>query len=236
MVIIILSFLCPGVIYNTEFITRVSQFRTVHSRPPIIDLSKNNNSRVCRKCKIDDSGNVGLSQKNPRDSHNSEQSIRNILRDSYKSSTLEETAAQAEHDNLQSNEAVSSGDQEDHLKKIKPHNIKDKSNTFCNVCDVSYSSRILFLSHCSSVHDVKFKGKAGQPLVIPSDKNEKVSPPQKKIKLNQESPVKPDNNTDTPGSSKRTSWACGYCEKSFSSRSNKERHQLVSCKVRLNIC
>ena len=53
--------------------------------------------------------------------------------------------------------------------KVKPKNIRDKTNKYCDVCDVTLDTRILFLSHCSNVHDVKFKGKSGQPLVIPKD-------------------------------------------------------------------
>ena len=43
--------------------------------------------------------------------------------------------------------------------KIKPKNIWDKTNKYCDVCDITLETRILFLVHCSSVHDVKFKFK-----------------------------------------------------------------------------
>ena len=72
-------------------------------------------------------------------------------------------------------------------KKVKPLNIRDKTNTFCNECDLTFDTRIQFLGHCSDVHDVKFKGKAGQPLVIPSvelQERSVRSPQRKKVRVN----------------------------------------------------
>ena len=60
--------------------------------------------------------------------------------------------------------------------KVKPRNISDKTNMYCNVCDLTLATRILFFSHCSTVHDVKFKGKSGQPLVIPQLQDRERSP------------------------------------------------------------
>ena len=74
-------------------------------------------------------------------------------------------------------------------KKVKPLNIKDKTNTYCNECNVTFATRIQFLGHCSDVHDVKFKGRAGQPLVIPSVEEQERSdsmrsPLRKKARVN----------------------------------------------------
>ena len=59
--------------------------------------------------------------------------------------------------------------------KVKPKNIRDKTNVFCDVCDVTLDTRILFLKHCSFVHDVKFKGKFGQRLEIPRDTDTSIN-------------------------------------------------------------
>ena len=74
-------------------------------------------------------------------------------------------------------------------KKAKPLNIRDKTNTYCNECDVTFDTRIQFLGHCSEIHDVKFKGRAGQPLVIPSVEEQERSgsmrsPLRKKARVN----------------------------------------------------
>ena len=39
-----------GVVFNLDFVSRVSQFRTEHARLPVIDLNKKNNNRECYKC------------------------------------------------------------------------------------------------------------------------------------------------------------------------------------------
>ena len=82
-------------------------------------------------------------------------------------------------------------------KKVKPLNIKDKTNTYCNECDVTFTSRIQFLGHCSDVHDVKFKGKLGQPLLIPPVGQDRSgrSPPRKKARVNV-SNLSPDSKKD----------------------------------------
>ena len=115
-------------------------------------------------------------------------------------------------------------------KKVKPLNIKDKTNTYCNECNVTFATRIQFLGHCSDVHDVKFKGRAGQPLVIPSveDQDRSVtSPPRKKAKVNVSNPS-PDSKKD------RDPVPCQYCGKEFSNYFNMERHIRQSCKASEN--
>jgi len=104
--------------------------------------------------------------------------------------------------------------------KRKPDNIRDKSNTFCNICDLKFSKRLLFLSHCSSVHDVKFKGiKSGQGIVIPK----LIERPPWTLDQRQSA------NTTTTSSYVKASVPCSFCGKVFSNLSNKERHERKSC-------
>ena len=56
--------------------------------------------------------------------------------------------------------------------KKKPLNIKDKKNKYCNQCDITFGSRILFLKHCQSIHKLRFKNKSGDPLIL--DKAKKM--------------------------------------------------------------
>ena len=216
-----------GVVYNVDFITRVSQFRTDHSRLPVIDINKkNNNAKQCKKCKNANRDSSSV-VKDANKSVNKEQMMRKLFSSRGKPATLEEFTARM-------SPSVTSED--DSLKKMKPENIKDKTNTYCNVCDHNFQTRILFLSHCSSVHDVKFKGKAGQPLVIPgndktqgnnvSDSDPPATPPSKKQKLSSNV----DRTTPTTGK-KKTEVPCRFCDKMFSSFSNKERHERQACQV-----
>ena len=123
--------------------------------------------------------------------------------------------------------------------KVKPRNISDKTNMYCNVCDLTLATRILFLSHCSTVHDVKFKGKSGQPLVIPQDRERSPaashhdpasgsphSPARKRARMS-------DSMNTTSDNPRRVPVPCKFCGKVFSNLSNKERHERQSCKVRL---
>ena len=123
--------------------------------------------------------------------------------------------------------------------KVKPRNIRDKTNMYCNVCDLTLATRILFLSHCSTVHDVKFKGKSGQPLVIPQDRERSPaashhdpasgsphSPARKRARMS-------DSMNTTSDNPRRVPVPCKFCGKVFSNLSNKERHERQSCKVRL---
>ena len=69
------------------------------------------------------------------------------------------------------------GGAEQHVKsrvKVKPKDIRDKKNRYCDICKVTLYSRLLFLSHCSKVHAVKFRGKSGQPIVIREETTEEV--------------------------------------------------------------
>lgn len=215
-----------GVVYNVDFITKVSQFRTDHSRLPVIDLNKkNNNDKQCRKCKTAASDKSSIA-KVPNKSFSKEHMMRKMFTSRGKPATLEEFTARMSPSTVTNDE--------DSLKKMKPQNIKDKTNTYCNVCDHNFQTRILFLSHCSSVHDVKFKGKAGQPLVIPgndkpqgySDSDPPATPPSKKQKVSSNV----EKTTPSTGK-KKTEVPCQFCHKMFSSLSNKERHERQACQV-----
>ena len=79
------------------------------------------------------------------------------------------------------------------------------------------------------MHDVKFKGKSGQPLVIPNKVGETEavsSPARKKMKLDTSL-----NTSVDPNNPRRAPVPCKFCGKIFSNVSNKERHERQSCKV-----
>jgi len=244
-----------GVVFNVGFMAQVSHIKTTKDKLPVIDMNKkNNNQRLCRKCK-------DPSQAQKKKLHiapvvNREEKLLSTSRKENNdvtageaSQTLEETVTAPPVDNntsvVNGGAAAGAGARgEDNSfvnVKVKPQNIRDKTNTYCNVCDVNLSTRILFLSHCSSVHDVKFKGKSGQPLVIPQDKDRMSmsmsgktgtsprnndsgsgSPARKKAKLN--------NSINDPNNPRRAPVPCTFCGKVFSNLSNKERHERQSCK------
>ena len=146
---------------------------------------------------------------------------------SQNATTLEEASA----DLTNTGQAV---ERSESKKKVKPLNIRDKTNTYCNECDLTLPTRLEFLGHCSQVHDVKFKGKLGQPLVIPTlnnstsavpDDQGEISPARKKPRLS-------NNVISSPNSKKdREPVPCQYCGKEFSNYFNMERHIRQACKV-----
>ena len=159
-----------GIIFNADFVSRVSQFRTVNARMPVVDLKakSSNNNKMCRKCKepskpVATTSSSGTAARNsaPAGKAINSMSTGKVVNPET-ASTLEETVP----GNNGNDESSSSAQP----PKVKPRNIRDKTNMYCNVCDLTLATRILFLSHCSTVHDVKFKGKSGQPLVIPQDR------------------------------------------------------------------
>ena len=98
---------------------------------------------------------------------------------------------------------------------FRPKNIHDKTNMYCNVCDLTLASRVLFLRHCSTVHNIKFKGKGQQPLDI-----------------SQESVILGDTATpNTEQGYRRMPVHCKFCGIKFSNLSNMERHQRQNCKT-----
>ena len=205
-----------GVMYNLDFVSKVSQFRTENARLPLIDINKKNNNRTCYKCQ--DAPPVKTVDEFPK--------IQKPIKVKVKpdmSQTLDETVPMAS--------GVDVSTVSEQPVKVKPKNIRDKTNKYCDVCDITLDTRLLFLSHCSNVHDVKFKGKSGQPLVIPKDTDSsrvslgEASPPKKKMKMADTSlntSVDPNNPRRTP---------CKFCGKIFSNVSNKEQHERQSCKV-----
>ena len=111
--------------------------------------------------------------------------------------------------------------------KRKPENIRDKLNTYCNVCDLKFSMRMLFLSHCSSIHDVKFKGmKTGQAIVLPKLKETETS---SEFFINKKLNTSSNDKRSNALPSKRAPTPCMFCGKVFSNLSNKERHERISC-------
>ena len=98
---------------------------------------------------------------------------------------------------------------------FRPKNIHDKTNMYCNVCDLTLTSRVLFLRHCSTVHNIKFKGKGQQPLDV-----------------SQESVILGDTATpNTEQGYRRMPVHCKFCGIKFSNLSNMERHQRQNCKT-----
>ena len=98
---------------------------------------------------------------------------------------------------------------------FRPKNIHDKTNMYCNVCDLALASRVLFLRHCSTVHNIKFKGKGQQPLDV-----------------SQESVILGDTATpNTEQGYRRMPVHCKFCGIKFSNLSNMERHQRQNCKT-----
>ena len=241
-----------GVVFNVDFMSKISKIKTTTDKLPVIDMNKkNNNPRLCKKCK-DPAQNKKLPRAAPIP--NREEKLLSVSRKENNDVTITEAAQTLEEtvtvppvdNNSDANGGAVAGagaggeDNSFVNVKVKPQNIRDKTNTYCNVCDVNLSTRILFLSHCSSVHDVKFKGKSGQPLVIPQDKDRTQpvsgktgtspknndgsgSPARKKIKLN--------TSITDPNNPRRAPVPCTFCGKVFSNLSNKERHERQSCKV-----
>jgi len=212
-----------GVMYNLDFVSRVSHFRTENARLPLIDINKKNNNRTCSKCQDDPPiKSVVDFPKTPKP--NKVQVKLDI------SQTLDETVP------MPSGADVSTVSEQP--VKVKPKNIRDKTNKYCDVCDITLDTRLLFLSHCSNVHDVKFKGKSGQPLVIPKEADSSrvslgqgdaeagASPARKKMKLADTSL----NTSMDPNNPRRAPVPCKFCGKIFSNVSNKERHERQSCK------
>ena len=153
---------------------------------------------------------------------------------SKSATTLEEASA----DHFNTGQPAERGERGESKRKVKPLNIRDKRNTYCNECDLTLPSRIEFLGHCSQVHDVKFKGKLGQPLLIPTlnnstpavqseDQRDQAgsSPVRKKAPPSSELIPSPNSKKD------REPVPCQYCGKEFSNYFNMERHIRQACKV-----
>jgi len=233
-----------GVVFNVDFVTRISQYRTLNDKLPTITLPKsyNNNSRKkCSKCVKSSNSDKKRPPPGPKI-----EKIKSEVEESKEINEKEQEIEEVKKVTLE--ESTSSSPQKSSENsfasvKVKPQNIRDKTNTYCNVCDQKLDSRILFLSHCSSVHDVKFKGKAGKPLIIPQDQEPNVnnkqpplstkssptstssgSPPKKKAKLSQ-------NNSFDLSTPRRAPVPCQFCGKVFSNLSNKERHERQSCRA-----
>ena len=204
-----------GVVFNLDFVSRASKFRTEHARMPVIDLNKKNNNRHCYKCQdapppVKSFADIPKIKKPVKVKHQADLSM---------NKTLDETVPMP---------SVADESTVSEPVKIKPKNIRDKTNKYCDVCNITLDTRILFLSHCSNVHDVKFKGKSGQPLVIPNKVGETEavsSPARKKVKLDTSL-----NNSVDPNNPRRAPVPCKFCGKIFSNVSNKERHERQSCK------
>ena len=210
-----------GVVFNLDFVSRVAQFRTVNARLPMINLNKKNNNRLCYKCLEEPIGQPQTVEDTPK----IQEPIKMKLN---MSPSLDETVPM----NCGPDESTASKS-----IKVKPKNIRDKTNVFCDVCDVTLDTRILFLKHCSFVHDVKFKGKFGQRLEIPRDTDTSINMSRAEDTEAEDSPARKKRLVDTslntsmdPNNPRRAPVACQFCGKIFSNLSNKERHERQSCK------
>ena len=162
-----------GVVFNLDFVSRVAQSRTVNTIPsvPLINMNQKK-SNIQRFKRLDPSGVKTVQvQQIPK----IQEPVKMKL---TMSPILDETVAVE----TIAVEAVSMSNGPDRSTgtaykpvRVKPKNIRDKSNTYCDVCDVTMDTRLLFLEHCKSLHYVKFtKGKHCQPLGIPRDMDASV--------------------------------------------------------------
>lgn len=116
-------------------------------------------------------------------------------------------------------------------KRVKPTNLKNKKNTYCDLCEEDFLSRTAFLTHCSAAHDIKFKGKSGGLINFPGD-SEELAPAAgdeagpallQSVQLSH-SPV------DEPRLGSPNKVTCRFCGSSFHNVSNMERHVREVCK------
>ena len=81
-------------------------------------------------------------------------------------------------------------------KKEKPLNIKDKHNKYCNQCDITFGSRILFLKHCQNIHKLRFKNRSGGPLILDRVKKMFEVNVQREVEVNSKASLKFTENRD----------------------------------------
>jgi len=128
----------------------------------------------------------------------------------------------------------------------KPLNIKDKANKNCSMCDISFTSRILFLRHCQDVHKLRFKNKLGNSLFL-SKNTLDVGEEQMKVGSNSSNYLgfqslnfnsSPNIQLQTPPLSSLHPMpvhTCQYCNKNFSNKHNKERHEKKVCTLKVTV-
>lgn len=114
-------------------------------------------------------------------------------------------------------------------KRSKPTNLKNKKNTYCDLCEEEFFSRTSFLTHCSAAHDIKFKGKSGGLINFPGESEESAPPAGVEAgpALLQAGP-RPHSPEPMLGSPDKVT--CSFCGSSFHNVSNMERHVREVCK------
>lgn len=118
-------------------------------------------------------------------------------------------------------------------KRNKPTNLKDKKNTYCDLCEEEFLSRTAFLTHCSAAHDIKFKGKSGGLINFPGGSEEPQPAPPAAVEAGPallESVPRSHSPVDKPRLSSPDKVTCRYCGSSFHNVSNMERHVREVCK------
>jgi hypothetical protein len=92
--------------------------------------------------------------------------------------------------------------------------VTNPKNKYCMPCNRDFNRRQAFVEHCRNVHNMKIKfTKPVTPGASPSGA----------------SPVKGMYNNGLREQFTANNYKCDYCSKGFSSRSNKNRHMLLSC-------
>ena len=93
--------------------------------------------------------------------------------------------------------------------------VTNPKNKYCLPCNRDFNRRQAFVEHCRNVHNMKIKlSKPVAPGTLSSVGG---------------SPVKNSYNNGLNTSVSSGNYNCDYCHKGFSSRSNKNRHMLLSC-------
>merc|ERR1719206_10087 len=101
--------------------------------------------------------------------------------------------------------------------------VQNPKNKFCSPCNRDFNRRQAFVEHCRNVHRMNIK--------LASHKPPAVQPQQQLGLAAVAAPVAAPMATITPPGANPMGYKCDYCPKSFSNRSNKNRHMLLSCEV-----
>ena len=97
--------------------------------------------------------------------------------------------------------------------------VTNPKNKYCLPCNRDFNRRQAFVEHCRNVHSMKIK--FAKP-VTPSASSSPISP------------AKGGFNNSLRDQVASSNYNCDYCHKGFSSRSNKNRHMLLSCDAKTN--
>ena len=97
--------------------------------------------------------------------------------------------------------------------------VTNPKNKYCLPCNRDFNRRQAFVEHCRNVHSMKIKFTKPISPGVPSSGG---------------GPVKSVYNNGLRDQFSTNNYNCDYCQKGFSSRSNKNRHMLLSCDAKAN--